>query len=441
MFGRSTRGRSMPRAGRGAVLIFGACVALASMAQTAQACMGVKRTITVNSFKSSMGTGRTGGIGLRRGEVVLTFDDGPRSGPTASILKTLRANCVKATFFVEGGMARANARLLRSIARSGHTIAHHTHGHGNLARMSAARAAGQIDRGVASVHRALGGMRRRASRLFRYPYLARSRRLDAMLRKRGLLPFSAGILSNDWRGGSSATIVNRIMDQLKRRGSGVILMHDIHSRTARALPLLLKRLRAGGYRIVHVRGRGSAPAPRSTGPVVAAKTTRLNRSRKVAALSSHSHAAKRVAKAKPRRRSLFAVLFGRRTDAVTTGSVRKPKRKAAKRAGKRKTPHRGKRRAAKRERRSIFAIWRERRTKRTTSRRRTVRGASAKLRSRSRTALSRSRKPARRSVMQLESPLAVKAVTDTDLFAQAADALEAERSGEGDLEARLTPAE
>src|SRR5262249_410187 len=37
-----------------------------------------------------------------------------------------------------------------------------------------------------------------------------------------------------------------------RKGKGVLLLHDIQPRTALALPVLLKALKARGYRIVHV---------------------------------------------------------------------------------------------------------------------------------------------------------------------------------------------
>ena len=43
------------------------------------------------------------------------------------------------------------------------------------------------------------------------------------------------------------------MSTLKQRGRGIILMHDIHPSTAAAVPELLKRLNAEGYKVVHLR--------------------------------------------------------------------------------------------------------------------------------------------------------------------------------------------
>ena len=40
------------------------------------------------------------------------------------------------------------------------------------------------------------------------------------------------------------------MKKLDKLGKGIILMHDFHKHTAEALPELLHRLKAGGYKVV-----------------------------------------------------------------------------------------------------------------------------------------------------------------------------------------------
>ena len=97
---------------------------------------------------------------------------------------------------------------------------------------------------------------------FRYPYLARSNRTDRMLARKGLVAFGANIDSLDWKIKSSKRIHDHIMRQLKRKRRGIILMHDIHARTAKMLPRLLKSLKAGGYKVVHI-------VPKSGGTQVA----------------------------------------------------------------------------------------------------------------------------------------------------------------------------
>ncbi len=310
----------------------------------AHACLGVSRTITARSFNANMGMGGSAGLGLRNKEVILTFDDGPKSSTTRRVLQALSAECTKATFFVLGRMARSNPKLLQQIARSGHTIGQHTHNHPNLTRLSIAQAENEINRGIASVNLALGSQRRASTRLFRYPYLARSARLDAMLKRKGLLPVSAGIDSNDWKNGSGVAMVNRVMAQLKRRGRGVILLHDIQNKTASALPSLLRRLKQGGYRVVHLRGSGS---PRTN--VIASRKSK-SKAVRVAALQTKKR--KRFSLFRKRDNGLPGV------DTITTGSIKK---RSVKRKSKQRLKHK---KLAKKVRKGFFARLRERRLER-----------------------------------------------------------------------------
>ena len=50
-------------------------------------------------------------------------------------------------------------------------------------------------------------------------------------------------------------LVKSLMAKLDKRGKGILLMHDIHKRTAQALPIILAQLKAKGYRIVHMRAK------------------------------------------------------------------------------------------------------------------------------------------------------------------------------------------
>jgi hypothetical protein len=45
------------------------------------------------------------------------------------------------------------------------------------------------------------------------------------------------------------------MKKLDKLGKGIILMHDFHKHTAEALPELMHRLKAGGYKVVQMRAK------------------------------------------------------------------------------------------------------------------------------------------------------------------------------------------
>lgn len=224
--------------------------------------VGTQRVIKVDTSRYREFRGKEKALGLRHKEVILTFDDGPLVGNTSRILDSLKRECVKATFFYVGRMARAYPRLVKRVVREGHTLAHHTWGHNRLPQYSNASARKHIDRGISRLQKIAYGDATTTPRIpfFRYPYLARNTRTDKILRAKGMVAFGANIDSLDWKRVSPDRLHNRIMRRLREEGRGIILMHDIQTRTAKMLPRLLRSLKAEGYKIVHMVPKGT-PAP------------------------------------------------------------------------------------------------------------------------------------------------------------------------------------
>lgn len=226
--------------------------------------LGTSRTIAVDSGDfpriGTMQYRRT--LPLNEREVVITFDDGPLPPYTNRVLDALAAECVKVTYFLVGTMARANPDLVRRIYNAGHIIGTHSHRHPfNMDQMERTRVVSEIDGGIAAVKAALGDERALAP-FFRVPGLARSRQIETYAASQSLSVWSADEVADDWhRGITAEQIVQRAMARIEARGHrGVLLLHDIHPATARAVPMLLKRLKAGGYKIVQAVPAGDRPA-------------------------------------------------------------------------------------------------------------------------------------------------------------------------------------
>ena len=238
----------------------------AAIARCAPDALGTSRVLEIDPKKHTTINGKEASLGLKHKEVILTFDDGPIKGNTSRILKSLKEECVKATFFYVGTMARAYPTLVRKVVREGHTLAHHTHAHNRLPNYSSKQIENLIDRGVSRLQKIAYDDASSEPRIpfFRYPYLARSKRTDRLLKKKGLIAFGANIDALDWKKNTPKQIHNRIMGKLRKQGRGIILMHDIQTRTAKMLPLLLRSLAAEGYRVVHIvakKGRKIKSAP------------------------------------------------------------------------------------------------------------------------------------------------------------------------------------
>ncbi len=185
---------------------------------------------------------------LQDHEVVLTFDDGPLPPSTPKVLDTLAAECVKATFFVVGQMAETYPALLRREFREGHTIGTHTEHHPHMNRLSNEGAAKEISDGIASANKVLVGPF--TAPFFRFPYLEESRGKEAIALKLGLTIWSTDIHANDWTGITPEQVVALALQRLERKKKGILMLHDIHERTALALPLLFAEFKKRGYRIV-----------------------------------------------------------------------------------------------------------------------------------------------------------------------------------------------
>ncbi|MGI9351313.1 MAG: polysaccharide deacetylase family protein [Rhizobiaceae bacterium] len=217
--------------------------------------IGVSRTITLKTsggarYGSSHGGHRNF---LRDKEVVLTFDDGPIPSTTSKVLHELDRHCAKATFFMVGQMAKNNPKLVRRVLKKGHTVGIHSYSHRDLGKTNAKTAILEVDRSIKAIHAAAG---KNVSAFFRFPYLSENQSVNGFLRKNSYGVFAVDVDSKDYRFSNSHSMVNRVMSELKRKGKGIILLHDIKKVTANGIGELLDRLHEGGYKIVHIKGRG-----------------------------------------------------------------------------------------------------------------------------------------------------------------------------------------
>ena len=200
----------------------------------------------------TLAVGTTTDIVLRPGEVVLTFDDGPRPGKTGEILATLDQFGVKATFLMLGSAAQAHPDLAQQVALRGHTVGSHTYSHIDLSHLERQDAIDEIAKGERAVSAALAGAGQRLSPFFRFPYLAQTSFLRTNLLQGNVVVLDVDIDSKDYYKDTAETVTNRTLARLDARGSGVILFHDIHQRTVDLLPGFLAQLQERGYTVVRL---------------------------------------------------------------------------------------------------------------------------------------------------------------------------------------------
>ena len=192
---------------------------------------------------------------LRNGEIVLTFDDGPWPATTAAVLAALDAHCTKGLFFAIGKHATWHPEILKEVVAKGHTVGTHTWSHVDLSKLPVEKATAEIEMGISAVRRAIGDG---VSPFFRFPALKHPTEMVKYAGQRNIGIWSTDVDSFDFKfTKKSEKLVPTVIARLAKRGKGILLMHDFQKSTANAIPELLTQLKANGYKIVHVKAKGS----------------------------------------------------------------------------------------------------------------------------------------------------------------------------------------
>jgi len=189
----------------------------------------------------------------QRGEISLTFDDGPDPDVTPKVLDLLDAYQAKASFFCIAEKAAALPDLVREIVRRGHSVENHTSRHPYA---FAFYGWSRLGREVDSAQTTLAGITGRTPEFFRAPAGFRSPLLDPVLGKRGLRYVSWTRRALDGTQGDPMRALQRLARGLN--GGDVLLLHDgsrVRTKDGEpvvlaVLPALLEEMSAIGLKSV-----------------------------------------------------------------------------------------------------------------------------------------------------------------------------------------------
>ena len=214
---------------------------------------------------------------LEKGEVVITFDDGPHPEFTPQILDALAAECTKATFFYVGRMIKNFPDMARRVQAEGHTVGTHTYTHRNLGGTSMGQAEQQIE---STFNVAEATLPNGVAPFFRFPYLSDPQRVRDYLAKRNIAVFGIDVDSFDWRVRTPEKVMHNVFTGLDKKGGGIILFHDIHANTAKSIPAVLAELKKRSYKVVHLVPKSRLEAVAAAEPTQVAPRRRAHRHRR-----------------------------------------------------------------------------------------------------------------------------------------------------------------
>jgi peptidoglycan/xylan/chitin deacetylase (PgdA/CDA1 family) len=186
--------------------------------------------------------------GAQHKEIALTFDDGP--GPyTPAVLSVLRRKHASATFFEVGIEEQYFHASTSQIVAEGYPIGDHTENHAPMSHLSLRDQQRQLLEQIS----AIGAYGASFPRLFRPPFGLWNSTTLALLRRYHMLMVLWTVDTNDYREPGVAAIVHSAL--AGARPGAIILMHDAggnRSETVAALPRIISRLHARGYKLVTV---------------------------------------------------------------------------------------------------------------------------------------------------------------------------------------------
>lgn len=175
--------------------------------------------------------------------VYLTFDEGYENGYTAKILDILKAQDVKAAFFITGHYLKSQPELVKRMAEEGHIIGNHTVNHPSLPDLTNE----QIKKETEELAQDFTGLTGKKMVYLRAPKGEYSERTLAETNALGYYNIFWSLALVDWiplPGGPEESF-RTVTDNL--HNGAVILLHAVSKDNTEALERIIKDAKAQGY--------------------------------------------------------------------------------------------------------------------------------------------------------------------------------------------------
>lgn len=189
--------------------------------------------------------------------VFLTFDDGPSSNVTPMVLDTLKAENIKATFFLLGSRVELSPEIVKREFDEGHYLASHGYSHVySQIYASPQSVLDEYNNCITAIRNAIG-MPDYNPHLFRFPggywggkYASIKTDALTLLNENNIAHIDWNALTSDAAGAKTTEEFIAELDKtVPKHNSVVVLMHDAGGKkaTAEALPTIISYFRNQGF--------------------------------------------------------------------------------------------------------------------------------------------------------------------------------------------------
>ncbi len=181
--------------------------------------------------------------------IALTFDDGPYPVETPLLLDVLAELHVPATFFLIGDDAMLFPDLVRRIQAGGHEIANHTQTHPpNFQALSAEQVTDELTRGAQTLRQYSNDPA--ITTMMRPPHGRFTEATVLAAQRAGYSVILWDDDPGDWRPVTPQQISNHLDEYAT--APDIVLLHSGRLSTVEALPEIVARFRAAGFKFVTV---------------------------------------------------------------------------------------------------------------------------------------------------------------------------------------------
>ena len=175
--------------------------------------------------------------------VALSFDAAWGNEDTEELINILGEYKIKATFFVVGSWVDKFPQSVKQLSDAGHEIHNHSNSHPHMPQLSVAQMTEELN----ACNEKISAITGKKPILFRAPYGDYNNTMLETVTNNGMYAIQWDIDSRDWKDNYTVDmIVNGVCNNIK--SGSIVLFHNAAKNTPKALPIIIEKLIAEGYR-------------------------------------------------------------------------------------------------------------------------------------------------------------------------------------------------
>lgn len=180
--------------------------------------------------------------------VALSFDAAWGNEDTEQLISILDKYKIKATFFVVGSWVDKYPESVKQLSDAGHNIENHSNSHPHMPQLSVEKMTNELETCNDKIEK-ITGVR---PILFRAPYGDYDNAMLNTVTSLGMYTIQWDTDSRDWKKEyTTDMIVKGVVDNVKE--GSIVLFHNAAVNTPEALPIIIEKLIAKGYKFCLIR--------------------------------------------------------------------------------------------------------------------------------------------------------------------------------------------